>query len=124
MSKMTREERLAAGWVECWGLYDWSDGKWLLTGVRWGYPPEKRYGSSFADAMARLTQSSWNTDTRITARRFWRRKKPKAKPPLKVGDEVMVRGVLVIDKAFGGEWAQVRGQSGHSFNCKREDIVR
>lgn len=85
---MTREERMAAGWVECWGLFDVADNTWWTGQAGWLRTPAHRRAMTRTDAKRDAVESN---DSAIP-RRFWRRKKPKAPPPLAVGDEVVVRG--------------------------------
>lgn len=90
---MTRDERIAAGWERWWGVFDWADEMWLARdGVHYttSTKPGARWLSSglcAADAQAGL-----HPRATVQPRSVWRRKKPKAPPPLKVGDEVVVRG--------------------------------
>lgn len=79
---MTRDERIAAGWVECWGVYDWSDGQWRgLDRSFWAGPRiDFRSASSASREAASYAIGS------VVARRFWRRKKPKAPPRLTLSE--------------------------------------
>ena len=92
--KMAREQRVAAGWVECWGLYEYRDGEtyWQSADGQWRErKPKRRMGYALLrDAL--IAAAKWNE---TVPRRFWRRKKPAAPPPLKVGDEVLVRGKVI-----------------------------
>ena len=98
---MTREQRLAEGWVECWGLFEYrfEETYWQAFDGTWNESrPKKRMGyRTIRDALT--AAAKWN---RTVPRRFWRRRRPKAPPPLKVGDEVMVhcRVVALPDARF------------------------
>lgn len=125
MSKMTREERLAAGWVERWGVYDWRDCTWRCDGTpKWSGAPKKR--SRYADGKdaseaAAAEPTSWN---QMTARRFWTRKRPKPAPKLKVGDEVLVRAKIVNSPFAGPRSMLMQTSSGARVILPIEDVVR
>jgi hypothetical protein len=127
MSKMTREERLAAGWVECFGVWHDNSGWYLGSGRKtysWIQIPAKGdRRHAFADVEEAKAFAMLQKNQLSYARRFWRRK-PKAPPPLKVGDEVMLRAkvnsldpgtVLEVEVEFTGR---------NSTWVSSKDIVR
>lgn len=101
---MTRDERIAAGWVECWvvkaphqrtysrGLRPEECGHWT------GNLREAFKFSTRDDAFDWIFE--WHKEMKgghgLHIIRAWTRKKPKAPPGLKVGDEVVVRGKVVM----------------------------
>lgn len=109
MSK-SREQRISEGWTERWGAYlktgdgtpCWWTGLSALGGRTWERA-DKLTGPRHAfkdlhDAMR------WCLDIpsqNVTARRYWRRQRPKPAPELKVGDEGVVRVVLDEGTASG-----------------------
>lgn len=96
---MTRDERIAAGWKE-----------WFIVKLNQLGRAEHMhsYGSDEADVKGKGARDEYYTRAKATKRvlyyhegcnarvvTLWRRKKPKAPPPLRVGDEVVVRGKVV-----------------------------
>lgn len=128
MSK-TREQRIAEGWVERWGVYDWQDGKWEYANGGF-YGPDNVYVHrrklyDFRGALERAKYPHWAPDCRIAPRIIWTRKRPKPKPELKVGDEVMVRArVNQINSGIVGlKMGAVGGLTAHVW-VPLEDIAR
>lgn len=118
---MTREERIAAGWQECWGLYDMADDTWwgvTRDDVGWFSPNHaglKRRALTRTDAK----RDAVGSNDSVIARRFWRRTKPRK---LKVGDVVTVRATVI--HAFRDGSATVARAGGAAFPVRSEDIVR
>lgn len=120
--KLTREQRAAAGWVLCWGLYDWNDRTWLTTGGGWRQlrPKAERIGMRLSrrDTYERddANRYALHASGGVAARPFWRRKKPK---PTKPTGEAIVR-VTVLHGVAGG--CQVRATKGSVFFVDAEEI--
>lgn len=93
--KLTREDRLATGWQRRWGVFDWNDRMWLSED-RAHWTSSVIHGSRMiADYRSAHDEATrfGNRDC-VVVRPVWWREKPKASPPLKVGDVVTVRGVV------------------------------
>jgi hypothetical protein len=110
--KLTREQRAAAGWVLCWGLYDWKDGTWrcLDAAGGWSATPRKRMGWP--------TPPIIDHDPGIGPRPFWHRMKPK---PAKPTGEAFVRVTVLQARA---DWVIVKSKSGTQFGVTPKDIER
>lgn len=131
MSKLTREQRLAAGWEE------WFFVRLEEANTR---KPSKNYDICGHDrehptlgALYRTRESatrralSFNPACRARVVILWRRKKPKAPPPLKVGDEVMVRAIVVRPVDDDGDVPIRMLLHGGTYDVswvREEDIVR
>lgn len=108
MSELTREERLAQGWRECWGTYHSTGKQWWCFDIteqsppRYKIRPNKRWRRFNYETQQKARECSISTET---VRRFWRRKPQKPAPAfeaqtgreLRVGDRVRVEfdGVIV-----------------------------
>ncbi len=103
---MTREERIKAGWVECWGLRDANDKKWLRgSGFVLVNRPRTNLGFEKALEMARTYDP---VEYKVSPCRFWRRRKPKA---LAVGDTVLIRGTVTCANWGGRVWIAVKEET-------------
>ena len=76
---MTREERLAAGWKECWGCYDDKDGTWMTNDSTWStgkpaYQSNPKSRKSYSRKEAHVEAGTCSVAFEVRARRFWRRK--------------------------------------------------
>lgn len=127
---MTREQRLAEGWEEMWCCYDHLDGRWQGTNGGWykkGEGPGRRL-TTLSEALGAASLTEWPLDSAITARPAWRRRKPKAPPPLQVGDEVWVRATVAPDHggAAGNTTLHLRLLSGYQQTTwvKPSDVER
>jgi hypothetical protein len=78
--KLTYQERIAAGWVEHWGLFDSFHHAWMthIIGNKWSTNPEKRerFGSE-------VVAARYSREGSVSPRRFWSRKKSKPSEPVK-----------------------------------------
>ena len=132
---MTAAERMAAGWQECWGAYlqtgdrkpCWWTGQSADGGRGWERADQlTKPRRAFAGAHDAMRWCLEIPSQNVTPRRFWRRKKPKAPPPLKGGDEVMVRA-KVAELGTGQRYLEVCVQA-CTYERKvwvyRGDIVR
>lgn len=114
--KLTKDQRHAAGWQLCWGLYDYGDELWYGDSMQWFRNPSKRWAadSSWEAALAMAKVLSSRTCTSI--RPFWRRVRPKpTETIIRVAEEIQrndIEGVLC------------RGKSGCTFYVLPEDLER
>lgn len=110
---MTREERIAAGWVECWTVAAPNEKTWSTgvdctgecKGPMWTEKPmaAKLWETEREAFKWILAFETWaNNAASLRIRRRWRRKKPKATPPLAAGETVWVKATVV-------SWAEVEG---------------
>jgi len=127
VSAKTREQRIAEGWRECWGVYCegvgwyWDEGSGGNNG--WKEKPLKRH--RFRTMAHAKTFTCGQSVDYTYARRFWRRRKPKADTPLIIGEHVTVRAVIV-NTGIGGpvKLAPLDGDDGWTFWLRRTDFIR
>lgn len=129
--KLTREQREAAGWTRCWGLYDWNDGRWKLSprgdanlvDTGWcaiGTGRTHDFATSIAASQYAEEHAARNG---IAPKPFWRRVRPK---PAKPTGEAIVRVTLAdaVAKSEQGLLYCHGVKSGCGYWLKPEDIER
>lgn len=114
---MTREERLAAGWRECWGVYDPGGiTHWMRVDpnepadTAWWDGPGKRYRFASKQSAERMAARYRDICPMVSARRFWRRRRG--------GTEAL----LSAAKAILAQHPKSDGKNWRALGCAVADV--